>query len=364
MFEPLSAMRISGFLLFTVMGSIVATLSFKAILTLREKYVIEVLGGSSKASSTKKTGGSTSSTKTSGTSGNSVKSGKISNKQKKITEAKKNQIRIRLLILVPEFIGSLLKVVIGIDPYNYFNTSGLGFFNIRQMLSFAVMLGISSDITTCLFFNDVYKTFVASRKMQSHATFLDRHSWGFPAMIVFITILSMTTPVIFHFSLYKYTAFPIEIVDALTNFLVSITVCVVLFIQGFLMGTEAKIILENRKALSSTGEKDKVENVIQSLLKQQRLMFIACVGRLLIIWGLYGLGTFIAFRSPGNYMFYIIVLIWGGLQVSSISGVLACATDVTTSTSKDDESSTSSNNFSMKSSSSSISSSSVSERDH
>ena len=384
-FQPLSIYRLFDVLVLGLTSVWLIYYTFTSLLILREMYDDAIFSSTGRVSTTKKSGTKKSSTTKKGSShtssnskGSSVSSKEsksqisqsmkqLTKKQKKVLNAKLNQIRIRLLILVPECLASVLKVFFFLDRYSYYNLLPFGFINLRFVVVFLANVNITSLIINTIVFNDIQKTFASSRKMQVYASLLDRNKAAFPFLIVFTAVFPTFFGVMTVLSLYKLINFSALPLNFVLTLLAALGALIALIIVSESMRKEAKQILVARSQLSSSsgkGGNNKVENLIKNVLYHRKLALIKVFGVATLTIGLGFMAFGNVFGDPNAYFFAVVLCMDGSIQINSFASAISVTADVnSTSGSNKEDSELSSNNFSMKSSrSSSRTGSSVVER--
>ena len=101
--------------------------------------------------------------------------------QGKKNKAAQMALAMRMLILMPELIGSILGVFIIFDPFGAFYTTD--YITARSLITMRASLTAFTDVVVIFYCTDVYQAFKKSRNNDRHVPFLVRHRFAFLLML-------------------------------------------------------------------------------------------------------------------------------------------------------------------------------------
>ena len=162
-------------------------------------------------------------------------------------------MRMRLLIIAPEFLGGFVALLISIDPLGAFHV--FDYLTARLLLNLRGTIVVITDVVMVVYCYDMLSLLGASQSMRRHEPTLVRYKWGLPAILIVGLGMLIADQILTYYSIMGLTADTSGVLIP-TVYLIVIyaTVTVSLFILGHKVSKLAKDIKLNARSNPSMME--------------------------------------------------------------------------------------------------------------
>ena len=243
------------------------------------------------------------------------------------TKQERMACAMRMLILIPEFVGGIVGVLAFIDFGGVFMI--FDFYTARTLLNSRAAVVAISDIVLVFYCHDIYNTFKSGRRFRRHTPFLVQYWWALPAVIVFGVAAVAVDFTISYLGVRGELGGNVILIPVAYLFVLYAITTVWLLVLGSKVTFEVKRKLRTT-SLAGLSEAGLGETIERTLL-MRKYMLISSIGRIfnLISFVLLGLGVHLT--HPVVYVVVLVCFVSIPSLVSSTAQIFL-AIEVTPST--------------------------------
>ena len=233
---------------------------------------------------------------------------------------------MRMLILIPEFIGGLVGVAAYIDPFGVFLIND--YYLARTVANSRAVIVGTTDIILIFYCNDIYNAFKLSRTNGRFVAFFVKHCWGLPVIVVFGVAMVGMDLGISYWSLRGAAGANVHLIPVMYLLVLYLIGTIILFVLSENVRREVGKVNVSKGVVNPL-----VKKTVESTLLMRKYMIVSALGRIgnMFCFVYTAMGWYRL--SVASYICFVFLLIGVPSFISSTAQILI-AVEITPSTSR------------------------------